>query len=933
MPVQARTEDGANFRWLNKKVLDSRLLDGMEDLSTWSFRGPGDMTLTNVRAKQGQHSLRLRPVPPPASGPAAGSGAHVLWATRAFPGEDWSHYNRISLWIYPEVVGDPAIAFYLILHNDGKHKLPDPYNEGRDEAVLVKNRMWNHVVWEIEPLDRDRVTALDIGYSLPKILPDSGDSAILDIDQLELDRVEPDHVEGWDVAAGRIAFSHSGYTAGASKTAIASDLPARDFSVIRQDTGQAVLSKPVQRTKTDLGEYQVLDFSEIWEPGTYVIQAGDRMTRSFRIGDDAWQSSIWKALNFLYSERCGIEIPGIHGKCHQDCYGVHGNKRITVNGGWHDAGDLSATGHTPEIVYAMLSLAERLQKQGDDPALYRRVIEEAKWGLDWILKTRFGDGYRITGLLIAYWTNGIIGDADDRFGEARNDPEANFRDAAAEALAYRVLKQSDPELAARSLQIAREDWEFAVQGLATAQPITPVYGGHDELELASKGVLSSVDLFQATGEKHYADKAFELAEVVVGSQERKLQNWKIPLTGFFYTNPRKENLFQRFHVGEEQAPIVAMVRLCETFPDHKDWMKWYSATVLHSEYYLKAAVKVNEPYNVLPAAVYRESESRLIPEKQTWRQLQAADRQAYVEEVRRGVPLGGEYYLRRFPVWFDFRGNNSILLSQAKALSAAAHLRGDIEAADLAQKQAQWVVGRNPFSESVMYGEGYDWAPLYTERSGDMVGALPVGIQTRSYNDVPYWPTQICWTYKEVWVHPVGRWLWLMQDLAGSAVVEGAVKPATLEPVVFREQRTGHVTTVEPDFVQGAFRTLLPEGRYTVTHGGRHADLTLLPGGAYHVDLRQDQAFDFKVAAESSGKGEVTLRVSAEGNGRHIFAIRTDNLTLEQQEQTLELGPGKPGVAVWRAAIVSSDTPWVAVVVPDGALSQRRELTGSRLVK
>src|ERR1700683_3922675 len=153
--------------------------------------------------------------------------------------------------------------------------------------------------------------------------------------------------------------------------------------------------------------------------------------------------------------------------------------------------------------------------------------------------------------------------------------------------------------------------------MASTPPITPVYGGHDELELASKGVLSSVDLFQATGEKRYADEAFELADVVVGSQERKLQNWKIPLTGFFYTNPRKENLFQRFHVGEEQAPIVAMVRLCETFPDHKDWMKWYSTTVLHSEYYLKAAAKVNEPYNVLPAAVYRESESRLIPEKQT----------------------------------------------------------------------------------------------------------------------------------------------------------------------------------------------------------------------------------------------------------------------------------------------------------------------------
>ncbi len=48
MPMQAKLEDGAEFRWLNKKVLDSRLLDSMEDLSSWSFKGKGEMTFTEV---------------------------------------------------------------------------------------------------------------------------------------------------------------------------------------------------------------------------------------------------------------------------------------------------------------------------------------------------------------------------------------------------------------------------------------------------------------------------------------------------------------------------------------------------------------------------------------------------------------------------------------------------------------------------------------------------------------------------------------------------------------------------------------------------------------------------------------------------------------------------------------------------------------------
>ena len=51
MPMRAHSEDGAEFRWLRKEVLDSRLLDNMEDLSSWSFAGGGEMTLTTDRAK------------------------------------------------------------------------------------------------------------------------------------------------------------------------------------------------------------------------------------------------------------------------------------------------------------------------------------------------------------------------------------------------------------------------------------------------------------------------------------------------------------------------------------------------------------------------------------------------------------------------------------------------------------------------------------------------------------------------------------------------------------------------------------------------------------------------------------------------------------------------------------------------------------------
>src|ERR1700722_9679460 len=421
-PLQPVYEDGAQYRWLNKKVLDSRLLDGMEDLAKWSFKGEGEMSLSTTQVKDGQHSIRISSTFN--IGRVDGGGDwQDLVATRKFPSEDWSHYNRISIWVYPDIDGAPAISASLVLHNEGAHILPDNTNEGRNESIPLNNRQWNHIVWEIAPLPRDKVTALDFAYGLPKMFPDPGDKTILYIDQMELQTVVPDHVEGWDVAPGKIAFSHSGYVIGSTKTAIASDLPDHNFSLVDADTGKIVLTRPVEQQQTKLGTYQLLDFSDVQQPGNYLLRSGEISTRSFRIGDDAWRESIVKAINFMYSERCGTVIPGIHGICHQDDYSIHNDKRILVNGGYHDAGDLTATGSTPGMSYALFELAERLKLQGEDPALYNRLILEAEWGLRWVLKTNFGDGYRTTGQLISYWTNGIMGDADDRFGQAVNDPK------------------------------------------------------------------------------------------------------------------------------------------------------------------------------------------------------------------------------------------------------------------------------------------------------------------------------------------------------------------------------------------------------------------------------------------------------------------------------------------------------------------------------
>lgn len=932
VPMQPADRDGAEYRWLNKAVLGSRLLDEMEDLSGWSFKGEGEMSLSAEHIKEGRHSLEIRSTFN--MGRVDGSGDWTdLIATRKFPSEDWRGFNRISVWIYPDIDGAPAISASLALHNEGAHILPDSTNEGRDESIPLNNRRWNHVVWEITPLDRDKVTALDIGYGMPKMFPDPGDKTVLYIDHLTLETVVPDHVEGWDISPDRIAFSHSGYMTGSSKSALASGLEAGKFSLVDASTGATVLTKPWEQRQTPLGSYRVLDFTEVQKPGRYQLRAGSVTTQPFRIGDDAWRESVLKALNFLYSERCGTVISDIHGICHQDAYTTHNGRRIIVNGGYHDAGDLTATGNTPGIGYALFELAERLNRQQQDPELAKRVMEEAKWGLNWVLKTSFGDGFRSTGQLISYWTNGIIGDADDRHGEAVNDPEWNFRVAAVEALAARVLQDTgqdaDSELANRSLATAKQDWRFAMEGLKAAKPLPEVYGQKDELERISFGVIASIDLYRASGERSYADAAVNLADSILASQERTLQPWSIPMTGFFYTGPSRENIFHRFHMGEEEQPIVALAQLCQTLTDDPHWMQWYSAIVLHAKYYQEAVARVNAPYDLLPAAVYRESEVRFLPESKTWTPLRKADRNDYIAQMRRGIPLGDGAYLRRFPAWFDFRGNSSVLLSEAKALSVASQLRGDAQGEDLAQKQAQWIVGRNPFSASIMYGEGYDWTPLYSVRSGQMVGAIPVGIETRGSADAPYWPTQICWTYKEVWTQPVGEWIWLMHDLSGPAVVEGVADTANRTPVRLIDENTGRVRTAAWKGTAGHFRAVVPQGRYTIRQGAEHTSLLALSAGSYRVDLRKGKAVYLTARVQTVGARDVVVQLEAEGSGPHRFTLRADNLDLrEPAEQEVRIEQGRKAAVTWHAHIADVHTPWVGVVVEEGDMEQRTELTG-----
>lgn len=393
--------NSAEAGWISKPVLASRMLDDMTQPSAWKMTGTGAMTFPETPRLGDMRALRIdmqmfRDAPAPNR-----ARLSAINLRREFPNEDWSQYNRISFWVRPDFSGIPVLPLQIVLHNNGKEKVPDRLGrEGTHYITLARNG-WQQIVWEIDPLARDRITHFEIGYFVNKMLAGPNDHVAFELARFELQRVEPDVHTGWNVAADRIAFSHSGYQPGRSKTAVigGSVSGSEKFELQRVSDiafGETVLRKPITSVNGPQGALKLLDFSEINDPGSYVLRVGNQKSKPFRIGDDAWKASVWKTLNFFYGNRCGYDVPGVHGIDHLDWLATSGDKRITMSGGWHDAGDLSqGVINTGEGTYAMFSLAERVMAVDNDPALVERLIEEAKWGLDWVLRVRFPGGKRL----------------------------------------------------------------------------------------------------------------------------------------------------------------------------------------------------------------------------------------------------------------------------------------------------------------------------------------------------------------------------------------------------------------------------------------------------------------------------------------------------------------------------------------------------------
>jgi len=150
-PMPIEFQNSAEFGWLNKKVLDSRLLDDMSDPKTWTVTGQAKATWPKPAGAVPMRALRVD-MELFGDPPSSRNGLATVNVKRTVPNEDWSRYNRISVWVRPEISGLPMLPIGVVLRNQNR--------PAETHYVTLQDRKWQHVVWEIAPLARDKVAAL-----------------------------------------------------------------------------------------------------------------------------------------------------------------------------------------------------------------------------------------------------------------------------------------------------------------------------------------------------------------------------------------------------------------------------------------------------------------------------------------------------------------------------------------------------------------------------------------------------------------------------------------------------------------------------------------------------------------------------------------------------------------------------------------------------
>ena len=176
-----------------------------------------------------------------------------------------------------------------------------------------------------------------------------------------------------------------------------------EFELVDAKTDKKVqVLKSVQSTGKygSMNSTYRLNFTDFEKSGEYYIRAGKAKSPVFPIGTSVYDGTADFLLNYMRQQRCGYN-PHVQDSCHtHDGYILYHptktGQHIDVTGGWHDATDyLQYTTTSANAIYQMMfAYQQNPEAFGDEYDANGHkganglpdIIDEIKWGLDWLNK-------------------------------------------------------------------------------------------------------------------------------------------------------------------------------------------------------------------------------------------------------------------------------------------------------------------------------------------------------------------------------------------------------------------------------------------------------------------------------------------------------------------------------------------------------------------
>jgi len=210
-----------------------------------------------------------------------------------------------------------------------------------------------------------------------------------------------------------IRINQLGYRPGSSKVAIWCSMREENinaFQLVEAKTNKVVFNGKAGKGYGKYGPFAQtyrLDFSGYRKSGKFKLRVGGTVSPEFNINENVYDNTADFCLRYMRQQRTGYN-PFLKDSCHtKDGYVMYGGKagikdstHFDVVGGWHDATDyLQYSTTSANATFHLLAAYRDFPKVFSDQKLANGldgsngradVLDEARWGLDWLLKMHPG---------------------------------------------------------------------------------------------------------------------------------------------------------------------------------------------------------------------------------------------------------------------------------------------------------------------------------------------------------------------------------------------------------------------------------------------------------------------------------------------------------------------------------------------------------------